>query len=200
MRFVPCLYDLVMGAAEHTSLSQWRREVVAPARGRVLEVGAGTGLDFRFYAPETLVIATDVDHRMLRRARSRAQASRGSILLVAADAEALPFRADAFDEGVVGLALCTIPHPEGALAELRRVLRAGGALRLLEHVRLANPVTARIQDWLTPIWRRVAGGCRLNRRTNETVASHGFVVEAVQSHARGLFLVIMARAVDERRL
>lgn len=194
MRFIPWLYDIVMGAAEHTRLSQWRRDVVGPARGRVLEIGAGTGLDFRFYEPGTVVIATDVDPHMLQRARGRVSESSGSIMLVAADAEALPFRSDAFDEGVIGLALCTIPQPDAALTELRRVLHPGGVLRLLEHVRLAPPLTGRLQDWLTPLWQRVAGGCRLNRRTAESVASHGFHVEVIHTHARGLFVAITARS------
>jgi ubiquinone/menaquinone biosynthesis C-methylase UbiE len=131
---------------------------------------------------------------MLERARPRAQDSAAEIVFVAADSEALPFRDGSFVEGVVGLAMCTIPHPERALAELRRTVAPGGRLRLLEHVRVNSPVIGRLQDWLTPLWRRIAGGCRLNRRTVETVAVSGFVLECVTSHLGGYVLEIVARS------
>lgn len=199
MKFFPWLYDLVMVAADRTPIAQWRRSVVAPARGRILEIAAGTGLNFGYYGCDASVIATDVDPEMLRRARHRAGESRGHILLVAADAEMLPFRVGTFDEAVVGLALCTIPHPEAALLETRRVLRAGAPVRLLEHVRVAHPLVGRLQDFLTPLWRRVAGGCRLNRRTEETIVSSGFRLEGVRRHAHGLVLAIQARADSGQR-
>lgn len=194
MRFFPRLYDLVMAPAERGRLGRWRRSLVAPARGRVLEVGAGTGLDFAHYGPEAWVVATDPDLAMLERARARLADGPARIVLVAADAQALPFRDDAFDEGVVGLAMCTIPAPERALNELRRVLRPRGMLRLLEHVRMPNPVAARLQDWLTPLWRRVAAGCHLNRRTADAVARSGFELASIESHLAGYVQAIVARA------
>jgi ubiquinone/menaquinone biosynthesis C-methylase UbiE len=188
----PWLYDVVMGAAEAGPLARWRKSVVQPACGRVLEIGAGTGLDFQYYEPGVTVVATDVDVGMLRRARARA-AVKATVLLVAANAEQLPFRRGTFDESVVGLALCTIPHPGRALTDVRRTVRPGGAVRLLEHVRVRNNIVARLQDWLTPVWVRLAGGCHLNRDAVAVLKLSGLDVERVTPHARGFVLEIVAR-------
>jgi ubiquinone/menaquinone biosynthesis C-methylase UbiE len=194
LEFFPWLYDVVMRAADRGPLVRWRTSVVQPARGRVLEIGAGTGLDFQHYEPGVTVIATDVDAAMLTRARPRAATASATVLLVVADAESLPFRDGAFDDAVVGLVLCTIPHPDSALSEVRRTVRSEGAVRLLEHVRMSNRAVARMQDWLTPIWRRVAGGCHLNRDAVASVRRSGLEIEHVTEHAGGSVVEILARA------
>ena len=194
MPLFPRLYDLVMAHAEGGRLGNWRSRVVGASRGRVLEIAAGTGLNFSHYHDGAFVIGTDPDFSMLARGKDRASRSRASLVLVVADAEVLPFRDGAFDEAVGGLALCTIPHPERALAELRRTLVPGGRLRLLEHVRSHSSFVGLLQDWCTPVWRRVAGGCRLNRRTVATVASCGFVLESVTAHAAGNVQEMIARS------
>lgn len=190
----PMLYDLFMAPAEGGRLGRWRDAVVAPAQGRVLEIGAGTGLNFSHYRRGAWVVATDLDAGMLERARPRARESVADFVFVAADAEALPFRDGAFTEGVVALAMCTIPHPERALVELRRTIAPQGRLRLLEHVRFDSPVLGRFQDWLTPLWRRLAGGCHLNRRTAEAVVRSGFALESVTPHLDGYVQEIVARS------
>ena len=191
-RFFPWLYDLVMGAAERSRLAVWRRETVRPATGRVLEIAAGTGLDFAHYRADAIVIATEPDLGMLTRAQVRASQAPAMILLVAADAQALPFRDGTFDTAVVGLGLCTIPSPARALAELRRVLGPQGVARFLEHVRIDRPIIGRLQDLVTPVWSRVAGGCRLNERTLDAVQSAGFHVDDIRSHLKGFVLAIEA--------
>lgn len=196
MLIFPWLYDLVMERAERAFLGSLRRATISPVRGLALEIGAGTGLDFGYYRRDTRVVATDPDMHMLTRARVRARSAAPQILLVAADAEALPFRSSAFDGAVVGLALCTIPQPEQALAELQRTLRPGSHVRLLEHVRVDHPLWGRLQDRLTPLWRRMAGGCRLNRRTALTVAESGLVLESVEPHLGGYIQRIVARVPD----
>ena len=193
-RLFPRLYDLVMGAAERGRLARWRHSIVRPATGCLLEVGAGTGLNFPYYRAGARVLATDPDIGMLERARERAAHSAAAITLVAADAQALPFRDASFDGAVIGLAMCTVPEPQRALAETRRVLRFGAPLRMLEHVRVARPVIGSLQQWLTPLWRRVAGGCHLDRDTVRMVAESGFIVEAVRPHAGGVVVEIAARA------
>ena len=189
----PAVYDCVMRQSERGRLAAWRREVVASAEGDVLEIAAGTGLNFPYYSSGTTVVATEPDIAMLERASSRASDAEAAIILVAADAQALPFRARTFDTVVVSLGLCTIPSPAAALAEFRRVLRPTGVARLLEHVRVDNAIVGRLQDILTPIWRRVAGGCRLNERTVETVRRAGFQLDEIRSHMGGAFVTIKAR-------
>ncbi|HEU4564207.1 MAG TPA: methyltransferase domain-containing protein [Gemmatimonadaceae bacterium] len=193
-RVFPWLYDLVMAAAERRWLAPMRARLVAGLGGRVLEVGAGTGLDFPHYPAAALVVATEPDVAMLERARARARQAPARVLVVAADAEALPFRDGAFDAGVVALALCTIPRPQRALEELRRVLRPGVPLRLLEHVRAPDRRAARMQERLTPVWRRLAGGCHLDRDTVAEVARAGFTVERLREHAGGVVVEVAASA------
>lgn len=191
------VYDFVMRGAEHGRLATWRREIVSPAEGAVLEIAAGTGLNFSHYRVGTAVVATEPDLAMLERARSRARLACASIALVAADAQLLPFRDGTFDTAVIGLGLCTIPSPMKALDELRRVLRPGGVARLLEHVRVDRPIVGRLQDFVTPAWRRIAGGCRLNRQTVETVQRAGFHIDDIRLHAGGLVVAIKASPVRE---
>ena len=192
-RLFPWLYDVVMSWFERGPLGRWRSSTVHPARGLVLEIGAGTGLDFPQYQTGATVIATDVDVAMLARAKARVTDTAASILLVVADAQALPFRAESFDAGVVGLALCTIPHPEQAMNEMRRVLRHGSAVRLLEHVRLTNRFLSGLQDLVTPLWMRIAGGCRLDRNAVACVADSGFEIESIRQHVGGYVVEIVAR-------
>ena len=181
-----------MRAGERGRLGTWRRELVGPVEGNVLEIAAGTGLNFPHYRAGAVVVATEPDWRMLERARDRAARAGATIVLVAADALALPFRDRSFDTVVVGLGLCTIPSPPRALAELRRVLRLGGVARLLEHVRVESIVVGRMQDLLTPIWRRLAGGCRLNERSVDSVRRAGFRIDGLRSHMRGHVVAITA--------
>lgn len=194
MRLFPRVYDFFMAPWEHWRLGRYRHTVVSGARGKVVEIGAGTGLNFPHYDRTAVVVATDPDVAMLARARARAGAAAARVFLVAADAETLPFRDGTFDDAVIGLAMCTIPHPDLALAELRRAVRAGGAVRMLEHVRIDGPsVVGRFQDWLTPAWQRIAGGCRLNRRTVQAVRMAGFDQVTARPHAGGYLQEIYAR-------
>ena len=185
-------YDRLMLRAERGRLAGWRREVVGPAEGAVLEIAAGTGLNFPYYRGSAAVIATEPDIAILEIAIHRAKDAETAITLIAADAQALPFRAQTFDTVVVSLGLCTIPSPARALAEVRRVLRQRGVVRLLEHVRVDRPVAGRLQDILTPLWSRIAGGCRLNERTVETVRRAGFHIDEIRWHMRGLVVAIEA--------
>lgn len=188
----PALYDCTMRTAERGRLAEWRCDVVGAAEGNVLEIAAGTGLNFRHYRSSVTVVATEPDLRMLERARERTARAAATILLAAADAQALPFRDRTFDTVVVGLGLCTIASPPRALAELRRVLRPGGIARLLEHVRVERPVIGWLQDLLTPLWRRIAGGCRLNERSVQTVRQAGFRIDELRSHMGGSVVAIRA--------
>lgn len=159
-----------------------RREAVEQARGVVLEVGAGSGLNFALYVPGRVerVEATEPDATMLRYAEPRRAAAPVPITLTAAPAEALPFADATFDSAVATLVFCSVSDPLRGLAEIRRVLKPGGALLLYEHVRAEGAFTARVQDMMTPFANHLLGGCHWNRDTAQTVAQAGFQVTSLR--------------------
>jgi ubiquinone/menaquinone biosynthesis C-methylase UbiE len=171
-------YDTIMRPLEALGVRDQRRRIGEAARGRVLEIGAGTGAMLAHYTPTvTEVVATEVDPRMLERAGAKADHARVPVVLREADAQQLPFDDATFDTVVVTLSLCTIPDPQAALREARRVLRRDGQLLFVEHVRSLRPGVGRLQDAVTPVWRRVASGCHLNRDTVGVIERSGFRVE-----------------------
>jgi ubiquinone/menaquinone biosynthesis C-methylase UbiE len=184
---IPWLYDATLALAERTGLKRWRQWLCDGARGRVLDLGCGTGRNLPFLPTRTVGVDPALDP--LRRARRRAPAAR----LVQARAEALPFRAAVFDTVVSGLVFCSVDEPAAGLLEVRRVLRARGTLRMLEHVRSERPWRARVQDLIQPAWTRVAGGCRPNRDTERTVEAAGFAIDPATRRARGDMRRFVAR-------
>jgi len=153
-----------------------RRFVVPEATGTVLEVGVGTGLNFGLYRDVTALEGIDPDPHMLARARVRAADLPFPVGLHQTGAERMPFADGHFDTAVITFTLCTIPDPAAALAEVRRVLRAGGRLLFVEHTRSIQPLVGGVQDALTPLWKKIGGGCHLNRRAVELVRAAGFQV------------------------
>jgi ubiquinone/menaquinone biosynthesis C-methylase UbiE len=177
MAILPYLYDLFMLPQDRLGLWKLRRKTLRDAEGRVLEVGVGTGLNFRHYEKVTELIGIDPDPGLLARARRRARDLRFPVHLEAGDAQALPFPDASFDTVVATLVFCTVPDALKGLREMRRVLRPGGRVYLLEHVRSERPRMARFQDLITPAWRRMMGGCHLNRETHRTVREAGFEID-----------------------
>ena len=173
------LYDAAMRVFAWLGLDRLRRRLVEDARGRVLEVGIGTGLNARFFGRAAWPVGIDPDRAGLLAARRR-----GARRLVVARAEALPFRDGAFDEVVFSLTLCTIPEPRQALGEAVRVVRPGGLVRFLEHVRPPG-LLGRLAHGLTPAWRHVAGGCHLDRATDALVREEGLTLEGERRFLRG---------------
>jgi ubiquinone/menaquinone biosynthesis C-methylase UbiE len=163
------------GAAEH------RRALLAGVKGRVIEVGAGNGLNFSHYTDEvTSVLAVEPEPHLLRIASSNARRARVPIDLVFGLAERLPAADGTFDAAVVSLVLCTVPDQQAALREIRRVLRTGGELLFFEHVRADTPTLERLQRALdATIWPLVAGGCHTSRDTIGAIEGAGFEVERV---------------------
>jgi ubiquinone/menaquinone biosynthesis C-methylase UbiE len=166
---------------ERRHLAAKRRLLLEPASGSVLEIGAGTGWSFPHY-PDTVeeVAALEPDEGMAARASRRAGESECRITLVRGSAEDLPFEDGSFDWVVSMLVLCTVRDPVAALAEVRRVLGAGGGFLFLEHVRSSEPRRARWQDRLERPWGFVAQGCHPNRDTVAAVQAAGFGVEIVE--------------------
>ena len=159
-----------------------RRRTLAPACGRILEIGFGTGMNLEYYPPGTARIeAIDPDPSLDRYSRPRIEASRIEVDFHHLDAEHLPFEGERFDTVVSTLTLCSIPDVAHALAEVRRVLKPGGQFLFMEHGRAPDKSVERWQDRLTPAWRPIGGGCHLNRPILELIANAGLVPDAVQS-------------------
>jgi ubiquinone/menaquinone biosynthesis C-methylase UbiE len=186
---IPWLYDACCALCEWLGLRRWRRWLVDGAAGVVLDVGCGTGRNLPLYRPDVRVVGVDVSAEALARARRR----RPDFPLVQGDAEALPFRTGAFDTVVSGLVFCSVPDAGRGLLEVKRVLRPGGTLRMLEHVRATGGLKARVQDRWQPLWTRLTGGCHWNRDTEATVARAGFAIDAAERRARGDLRRFVAR-------
>src|SRR4051794_5882470 len=169
-------YDRFMAGTEKASLHDMRRELLAGAQGRTLEIGAGTGANVDLYpaAVSELVLAEPAEPMARRLEAKHPQAT-----VVHAPAEALPFEDDSFDTVVSTLVLCTVDSPERALGEIERVLKPGGQLLFLEHI--LDP-SGKWQAWqrrLTPLQKRFACGCHLDRPTPDTIAARGFTMDRV---------------------
>jgi ubiquinone/menaquinone biosynthesis C-methylase UbiE len=176
------LYDRCFKAAEEAGLREMRRDVLAGARGRVLEVGAGTGLNLELYPKEDIESLTlsEPDPLMVKQLREKLGESQRKAEWIQAPAEDLPFADDCFDTVTVTLVLCTVPDPVAALAEAARVLKPGGRLLFVEHVRAEEPGLARWQDRLEKPWRFLGDGCHCNRDTVATIAASRFEIEELR--------------------
>jgi ubiquinone/menaquinone biosynthesis C-methylase UbiE len=171
---VPRLTHLAM---RQDYLVPYRKRVIGSAEGRVLEIGIGSGLNFSLYtAKVTLVLGLEPSRELLRMARTRMSGATVPVTLIDASAEEIPFDAKSIDTVVTTWTLCTISEAPRALAEIRRVLKRGGKLLFIEHGRAPEPGVARWQDRLDPLWSRLAGGCHLNRKMDDLVASNGFQI------------------------
>lgn len=179
------LYDIMARAADRRYYAPRRAEVAAEAAGDVHEIGAGTGANLPYYPTGVRLVAVEPDRHMRRRANRRAKALGRRVAFVGAAAEALPFADEAFDVVVSTLVLCSVADPVAAAKEMWRVLRPGGMVRLLEHVRADAPDLARWQDLVTPVWRRLGAGCHPNRPTLETLRQVGFEVIRVRHESFG---------------
>ena len=166
------MYDPLMARAERAGLRDERAALIRQARGRVLEIGAGTGSNLPHYAGdvESLTL-TDPEAPMLRRLERKGPAA----LVLRAPAEDLPFDDDSFDTVVSTLVLCAVDDQPRALREIRRVLRPGGKFLFLEHIRSTEPKMARKQDRLNGIQLRV-GRCNCNRPTVDSIRAAGFQI------------------------
>jgi ubiquinone/menaquinone biosynthesis C-methylase UbiE len=149
-----------------------RRQALAPASGRTIDIGAGTGANLKLYPDAvTELVLAEPDHHMAKRIRPKLAESGRSAEVVEAGAEDLPFEDSSFDTAVFTLVLCTIPDPARALEEAARILRPGGRALFLEHVRSNDPKLARWQDRLAGPWRFFNDGCNCNRDTVATIGA-----------------------------
>ena len=176
----------LLAAAMRTEvLVPYRERIGRAASGRVLEIGIGSALNLPFYGPNvTAVVGVDPSPALLAMARARETGFPLTVLDGAG--EALPVEDGQFDTAVVTWTLCSVADPGRVLGEVRRALRPGGQLIFVEHGRSPDPGVRRWQDRLTPGWRRVAGGCHLNRPIDQLVAQAGFRMDRLDAgYARG---------------
>lgn len=166
----------------------WRGWVTAKAKGRVLEIGAGDGVNFEYYDASAHVVAFDPELYVEENGHHAAK-----IELMYASAEDLPFPDASFDAAVGTLVFCTIPNAARALAEVRRVLKPDAPLRLVEHVRAKNPLLGVVMDVAAPIYKPLAGGCHLNRDTESAVRAAGFEILGLRNKWGGILLGIDAK-------
>jgi len=181
-RLFAAIYDRMLKSTEEAGLRRMREELLAQARGRTLELGAGTGLNLEHYPDEVgELVMTEPDPHMARRLRDRLASEGGDrpTEVVECGAEVLPFEDASFDSVVSTLVLCTVDDPHRAIAEAARVLRPGGRLLFLEHVRSDDPGVARWQDRLERPWGFLAAGCHPNRATPATLESSVLEIESL---------------------
>jgi ubiquinone/menaquinone biosynthesis C-methylase UbiE len=180
-------YDLVMRPVEAVYLGRIRSAFFGRARGSILELGVGTGANLVAYPAGSRVTGVDESAVMLAGAQGKTSAP-----LVRMDAALLAFADASFDAVAASLVFCSISHPLAALAEVRRVLRPGGRLYLLEHVRGVHPIMAGLTDALDVPWYAMNGSCHLNRETEKFVAEAGFEVVESRRRLAGLLQTIEA--------
>ena len=182
-KFFALTYDRQMAKTEKAGLRAFRERLLAGASGDVLEIGGGTGANLPYYGPAVGSLTITEPHApMLRRLERRAGEQRPSARVLRAPAEDLPFDDHSFDVAVSTLVLCGVDDQPRALRELRRVLRPGGRLLFIEHVRSGDPGTARLQDRLNWLNRLVVC-CDCNRPTLDSIRAAGFTVAQVEHTA-----------------
>jgi ubiquinone/menaquinone biosynthesis C-methylase UbiE len=181
---LPRLTDLAM---RHREAMRYREKVVPQARGTVLEIGAGSGLNLPLYSPTIeRYYGLDPSEALLAMARRRAADARFPVTFFAHPAEQIPLGDGSVDTVVMTWVLCSIPDPSRALAETKRVLRTGGVLLFAEHGLAPDGGVRAWQRRLNPVWRKISGGCNLDRRMDALIREAGFgLVELETGYAKG---------------
>jgi ubiquinone/menaquinone biosynthesis C-methylase UbiE len=184
-------YDLIMRPLERAGLGRLRRGLLAEAGGRVLELAVGSGVNLALHAPGACIVGVDLSREMLRHAAGRKieECTR----LVQADAERLPFGPAQFDTVISTLLYCSLDHPESMLGEIRRLLRPGGRLLMLEHVRGGSLPARLFTDLMARPWHAVTRSCRLNREPEQDLLAAGYRILSSERHAVTLFQTIVAQ-------
>lgn len=174
--------QLVNCAMRNRRLSEYRNRVIPRAQGAVLEIGVGSGFNLPLYGADVdRIYGIDPSGELLAMAQKRRDAARVPVTLTRASAEAMPLDADSIDTVVTTWTLCSIPDVGRALREMRRILRPGGKLVFVEHGLSRDPQVRKWQNRLTPCWKKVGGGCHLNRNIDELIRSAGFRIDALET-------------------
>jgi ubiquinone/menaquinone biosynthesis C-methylase UbiE len=179
------LYDRLTRSAERKFLGAHRAWLAARATGRVLDLGAGTGANFPYLGAGVEIVAAEPDPYMLERGRQRARTLGRTVTFLPDAAESLSLGSASVDAVLATLVLCTVDDMTRALAQIRQVLKPGGHLLFLEHVRLDHPLWGRVQDAVTPAWKTLLAGCRPNRDTVRAIRRAGFAIGELERFAFG---------------
>jgi ubiquinone/menaquinone biosynthesis C-methylase UbiE len=179
------VYDRLTRSTERRFLGAHRAWLAARATGRVLDLGAGTGANFPYLGAGVEIVAAEPDPYMLERGRKRARTLGRTITFLPDAAESLSLGPASVDTVLATLVLCTVDDMARALAQIRRVLKPGGCLLFLEHVRLEHPLWGRVQDVVTPMWKTILAGCHPNRDTVSAIQRAGFAIGELQRYAFG---------------
>ena len=176
---LPRLCHLVM---RNRRLAPYRERVIASAEGRVLEIGIGSGLNLPFYGPEVReIVGMEPAPQLIAMARQVAERMPMPVRFMEESAAAISLDSNTIDTVVTTWTLCTIPEADGALSEIRRVLKPSGRLLFVEHGLAPDEGARRWQDWLTPAWKRISGGCHLNRPIRTMIESAGFRFDRLET-------------------
>jgi ubiquinone/menaquinone biosynthesis C-methylase UbiE len=193
-------YDRIIASVEKKTLARRRAALLSGLTGRVLDVGAGTGVNLPYFKAADTVVMAEPDGAMRAKITPKLEQAHVPIELSDAPAEKMPFPDAHFDAAVCTLVLCTVPDPAAALAEIRRVLKPGGTLIVLEHVR-GEGRFAKVQRGIGPVWTKLAAGCVLTRDTKSTLEQAGFTLvdyEAFQDLSKLMPIAPMIQAVATR--
>jgi ubiquinone/menaquinone biosynthesis C-methylase UbiE len=168
-------------AMRNRDLLPYRKRIAAAAEGRVLEIGIGSGLNLAFYHSASEILGLEPSPRLAAMAEQAARRRSVPMQLIEGSAEAIPLDSHSVDTVVTTWTLCSIPQASLALSEMRRVLRPNGTLLFAEHGRSPDANVRKWQDRLTPAWKRIGGGCHLNRPIRELVESAGFSIQQIET-------------------
>lgn len=172
-------------------MAGWRSRLVGNLEGNVLEIGVGEGENLRHYRRASHVWGIEPDLKRMAKAKAEASKATVSNTIEQGVAEQLPYEAHQFDHVVSSLVFCSVDNQKQALSEIRRVLKPGGVLHMVEHIRPTSPILALVANLLTPGWRRLVNNCHLNRPTLEVLKAEGWQVNV---HRR-IFMVVRVSAI-----
>src|SRR3954447_8153425 len=175
---LPRLCDLAM---RNKHILPYRQRVIGAAEGRVLEIGIGSGLNLPFYRGIREIIGLEPAPRLIAMARRAAESEPLPVTFIEGSAAAIPIEDKSIDTVVTTWTLCTIPDAARALSEMRRVLKPSGRLLFVEHGMAPETSVRSWQNWLTPAWKRISGGCHLNRPIGSMIAGAGFNFERLET-------------------
>jgi ubiquinone/menaquinone biosynthesis C-methylase UbiE len=177
-RILPHVINLAMRNRE---LRPYRERVISAAEGRVLEIGIGSGINLPFYRRACDILGLEPSPRLAAMTRQQAKRHSSRVQMIEGSAEAIPLDSNSIDTVVTTWTLCSIPRAAVALTEMRRVLKPSGQLLFVEHGRAPEDNVRKWQDRLTPVWKRIGGGCHLNRPIRELVEAAGFSIQQLDT-------------------